>query len=206
MSWHVVFSIGGRLWSPDASRGGAVSEIPPSTCRGTNPTRWGTASAGQFVWGGSLLKSNGGVQRLAYHGWKPWWKCIRISQLDCETDRSSRYESRRKWSGPSGWKGVRSTDKSYSGDNRLMGSKSSHRRSRLAPRCRLVASWGCSRSQGLGCSPIKAARELGSERRETVRLLSATPVGDLREAAPSTRGPEWASLWCAGCPAKGTAG
>ena len=35
--------------------------------------------------------------------------------------------------------------------------------------CRLIASWGCSRSQGLGCSPIKAVRELGSERRETVR-------------------------------------
>ena len=30
----------------------------------------------------------------------------------------------------------------------------------LAPRCRLIASWGCSRSQGLGCSPIKAVREL----------------------------------------------
>ena len=27
--------------------------------------------------------------------------------------------------------------------------KSSHRRSGLAPRCRLIASWGCSRSQGL---------------------------------------------------------
>ena len=27
--------------------------------------------------------------------------------------------------------------------------------------------------QGLGCSPIKAVRELGSERRETVRSLSA---------------------------------
>jgi hypothetical protein len=36
-------------------------------------------------------------------------------------------------------------------------------------RCRLVASWGWSRSQGLGCSPIKAARELGLERRETVK-------------------------------------
>ena len=42
----------------------------------------------------------------------------------------------------------------------------------LAPRCRLVASWGWSRSQGFGCSPIKAARELGSERRETVWSLS----------------------------------
>ena len=36
---------------------------------------------------------------------------------------------------------------------------------------------GCSRSQGLGCSPIKAVRELGSERRETVRSLSGVGVG-----------------------------
>ena len=28
------------------------------------------------------------------------------------------------------------------------------------------------RSQGLGCSPIKVVRELGLERRETVRFLS----------------------------------
>src|SRR3712207_9137274 len=76
----------------------------------------------------------------------------------------------------------RSTDKSYLGDNRLISPKSPHRRGGLAPRCRLVASWGCSRSQGLGCSPIKAARELGSERRETVRSLSAVGVGNLRGA------------------------
>src|ERR1700694_722160 len=56
-------------------------------------------------------------------------------------------------------------------------------------RCRLVASWGWSRSQGLGCSPIKAVRELGLERRETVRSLSAVGVGDLRRVDPSTRGP-----------------
>ena len=31
-------------------------------------------------------------------------------------------------------------------------------------------------------------RELGLERRETVRSLSAVGVGELREAAPSTRG------------------
>ena len=30
--------------------------------------------------------------------------------------------------------------------------------------------------QGLGCSPIKVARELGSERRETVRSLSIVGV------------------------------
>ena len=80
------------------------------------------------------------------------------------------------------WDCHRSTDKSYPGDNRLITPKSSHRRSGLAPRCRLIASWGCSRSQGLGCSPIKAVRELGSERRETVRSLSGAGVGYLRGA------------------------
>ena len=97
------------------------------------------------------------------------------------------------------WKCRRSTDKSYPGDNRLITPKSSHRRSGLAPRCRLIASWGCSRSQGLGCSPIKAVRELGSERRETVRSLSGAGVGYLRGAALSTRGPGWTDRWCICC-------
>jgi hypothetical protein len=35
-----------------------------------------------------------------------------------------------------------------------------------------VASWGWSRSQGLGCSPIKAARELGLERQLMASLSS----------------------------------
>ena len=87
------------------------------------------------------------------------------------------------------WKGHRSKDKRYPGDNRLISPKSSHRRGGLAPRCRLIASWGCSRSQGLGCSPIKAVRELGSERRETVRSLSAVGVRRLKRFDPSTRGP-----------------
>ena len=104
------------------------------------------------------------------------------------------------------WNCRRSTDKSYLGDNRLISPKSSHRRSGLAPRCRLIASWGCSRSQGLGCSPIKAARELGSERRETVRSLSVAGVGNLRGSAPSTRGPEWTYRWCTSCSAKSIAG
>ena len=52
--------------------------------------------------------------------------------------------------------------------NRLVWSKSPHRRPGSAPRCRPVASWGWRSFQGFGCSPIKAARELGSERRETV--------------------------------------
>src|SRR6187551_1055143 len=104
------------------------------------------------------------------------------------------------------WLGCRSTDKRYPGDNRLILPKSPYRRSGLAPRCRLVASWGWSRSQGLGCSPIKAARELGSERRETVRSLSAVRVGELRGVILSTRGPGRTDLWCICCPDKGTAG
>ena len=51
-------------------------------------------SGGQFDWGGRLLKGNGGAQRLAQHGRKSCIECKRISQLDCETDGSSRYESR----------------------------------------------------------------------------------------------------------------
>lgn len=37
-----------------------------------------------------------------------------------------------------------------------------------------------SRSQGYGCSPFKVVRELGLERRETVRSLSAVGAGELR--------------------------
>ena len=104
------------------------------------------------------------------------------------------------------WKCHRSTDKSYPGDNRLISPKSPHRRGGLAPRCRLIASWSCSRFQGLGCSPIKAVRELGSERRETVRSLSITGAGNLRRAVLSTRGPGWTYRWCTCCSAKGIAG
>ncbi len=104
------------------------------------------------------------------------------------------------------WNRHRLTDKRYSGDNRLIASKSSYRRCGLAPRCRLIASWGCRRSQGFGCSPIKAVRELGSERRETVRFLSAASVRYLKGATSSTRGPMWTNLWCAGCSAKSIAG
>ena len=54
-------------------------------------------------------------------------------------------------------------------------------------------------SQGFGCPPIKAARELGSERRETVRSLSIAGEGNLRRSALSTRGPGWTDRWCTSC-------
>jgi len=60
-------------------------------------------------------------------------------------------------------------------------------------------------SQGLGCSPIKAVRELGSERRETVRSLSGVGVGYLRGAGLSTRGPGWTDRWCICCSARSMA-
>ena len=71
--------------------------------------------------------------------------------------------------------------KSYPGDNRL-----------ITPRVHIDGVvWhldvgsshpGAVEGQGLGCSPIKAVRELGSERRETVLPLSGAGVGYLRGA------------------------
>ena len=54
----------------------------------------GTLAAGQFYWGGILLKSNGGARRLAQRSWQLRVECKGIRELDCETDRSSRCESR----------------------------------------------------------------------------------------------------------------
>ena len=45
------------------------------------------------------------------------------------------------------------------------------------------------------------ARELGSERRETVRSLSSVGVRNLRGSVPSTRGPGWTHQWCTSCKA-----
>ena len=54
----------------------------------------GTLSGGQFDWGGRLRKSNGGAQRFPQNGWESFKECKGKRELDCETDRSSRYESR----------------------------------------------------------------------------------------------------------------
>ena len=50
------------------------------------------------------------------------------------------------------------------------------------------------------------ARELGSERRETVRSLSIVGVLNLRGSDTSTRGPCWTDLWFTGCAARCIAG
>src|SRR5438445_3111202 len=101
--------------------------------------------------------------------------------------------------------GYRATDKRYAGDNRLIASESSHRRGGLAPRCRLITSWGWRRSQGSGCSPAKVVHELGSERRETVQSVSIAGVGELRGGISSTRGPRMTDDSSTGSPARGTA-
>ena len=57
-------------------------------------TGYWTVSDGQFDWGGRLRKCNGGAQRFPQNGWKPFEECKGRRELDCETYRSSRDESR----------------------------------------------------------------------------------------------------------------
>ena len=64
---------------------------------------------------------------------------------------------------------------------------------------RLTLSRGWRRSQRSGCSPVKRVRELGSERRKTVRSLSGASVRYLRGALASTRGLRGRNPWCASC-------
>jgi hypothetical protein len=54
----------------------------------------GTAHGGEFDWGGRLPKSNGGARWWAQTGRKSVAECNGISLPDCETDKSSRDESR----------------------------------------------------------------------------------------------------------------
>jgi hypothetical protein len=53
-----------------------------------------TVSDGQFDWGGILLKSNGGVQSFSHRGWQSRVERKGIREVNCETNKSSRYESR----------------------------------------------------------------------------------------------------------------
>ena len=66
--------------------------------------------------------------------------------------------------------------------------ESPYRQGRLAPRCRLITSWLWRGSQGFVCSPIKVVRELGLERRETVRSLSAVSEAGKAGMCGRTRG------------------
>ena len=57
-------------------------------------TTLGTVSGGQFDWGGRLPKSNGGAQRFPQRGQKSRAECKGRRELDCESDKTSRDESR----------------------------------------------------------------------------------------------------------------
>ena len=53
-----------------------------------------TLPGGQFDWGGRLLKGNGGAQRFSQSGWQSDVECNGTRELNCETYKSSRCESR----------------------------------------------------------------------------------------------------------------
>ena len=92
-----MYRIGGSLRNSGASHCGDDFGIPLLNYWDSNLpplSGGGTLSGGQFDWGGRLLKSNGGAQRYSQHGWKSCIERKGIRVLDCETNKSSRDESR----------------------------------------------------------------------------------------------------------------
>ena len=80
-----------------ASLCGANLEIPPCFFLASNRARLsrvGTLRGGQFDWGGRLPNCNGGVQRFPQSVWQSLVEYKGIRELNCETDKSSRCESR----------------------------------------------------------------------------------------------------------------
>ena len=81
----------------DVSLCGAAVGIPPLWYWISNlcplPGQ-GTMSGGEFDWGGRLRKSIRGAQRFPQDGRKPSGECKGRREPDCESDGSSRYESR----------------------------------------------------------------------------------------------------------------
>src|SRR5690625_3609480 len=92
-----LYRIGGSQRNVSASLRGGARGIPPLLYEPSNlgpSTGSGTVSGRQFDWGGRLLKSNGGAQRFPQNGWKSFAECKGIRELNCETYKSSRDESR----------------------------------------------------------------------------------------------------------------
>ena len=92
-----MYRIGRSRRKRNASFDGGAGGILPLHYDHSNPqhrTCWETVSGGQFDWGGRLLKGNGGAQRFPQNGWKSFAECKGIRELDCETYKSSRDESR----------------------------------------------------------------------------------------------------------------
>ena len=154
----------------------------------------------------ALLKGNGGAQRFPQNGWKSFAECKGRRELDCETYKSSRTKVglsdpavpygravAQRIKATLGITGLSPPRVHIDGEVWHLDVGSSHPGAVVGPK-------------GLGCSPIKAVRELGSERRETVRSLSVAGVGNLRGSVLSTRGPGWTYRWCTSCSARGSAG
>ena len=133
-------------------------------------TRKGTASGGQFGWGGTPSKgkqgrpmlssfrseigSRGLITNAGLTVFRKAWNAetkVGYNEHCCLVDRGTICQT------------------SYPGGNRLVAGESTHRPRGLVHRCRLGTSWSCRSGQGLGCSSIKVPHELGSVRRETVR-------------------------------------
>ena len=76
---------------------GADGEIPVLMNEISNPLHEagaGTMLGARFDWGGRLLNCNGGVRRFAQGGWQSPAEHKSTSEPDCETNKSSRDESR----------------------------------------------------------------------------------------------------------------
>ena len=92
-----MYRIGRSRRNRNASFDGGAGGILPLRYGHSNPhplPGWETVSDGQFDWGGRLLKGNGGAQRVPQNGWKSFEECKGRRELDCETNKSSRDESR----------------------------------------------------------------------------------------------------------------
>ncbi len=92
-----MYRIGRSRRYRDASLGGGNGGILPLWYDHSNPLLLAsreTVSDGQFDWGGRLQKCNGGAQRFPQNGWKSFVECKGRRELDCETYKSSRDESR----------------------------------------------------------------------------------------------------------------
>lgn len=91
-----MYRIGRSLRNLVVRLGGGVGGILPLADEPSNPhaSTWETVSGGQFDWGGRLLKSNGGAQRFPQNGWKSFEERKGRRELDCESNNSSRDESR----------------------------------------------------------------------------------------------------------------
>ena len=110
--------------------------------RGREPV-WGQCQVGSLTGAvASERVSEAPRPKVPQNGWKPFRRVQRQKGLDLTPTGGAGTKVGLSDPVEFKWECHRSTDKSYPGDNRLITPKSSHRRSGLAPRCRLIASWG----------------------------------------------------------------